>query len=390
MPWRNKSIMDQREEFVLRALNEAVSFSQLCEDYGISRKTGYKWKERFLNQGKPGLIDQSRKPDTSPKELSEDIVIKIIQIRHNHPSWGAKKIAKIIENTSGPGEAASISSVYRILDKANLLRRKRTYKSEPLNKENLHQLIEPQEPNDVWTIDYKGWWLSADIKRCNPLTIRDLKSRYNLDIRLTQKEDTESVKAVMETVFKEYGLPKVIRSDNGAPFAASNSPLGLSQLAVSWMALGILPDRIDPGKPYQNGSHERMHRDLKADVQKTRKGDISYYQSLLDEWRHDYNFVRAHEALGMVTPSKVYTLSPRKFEGYIEEIAYPNGYERRKVDNKGCIKWSNQIIRISTAFQGYHVGLTYEAENLLRVWFSNFLIGEIDLVSASFYTLPII
>lgn len=390
MAWRKNSIMDQREEFVLRSLSEALSFSQLCEEYEISRKTGYKWKERFLQQGKPGLLDQSRKPANSPHELSEDTIIKIIQTRHTHPSWGAKKIARIIENAGCLGNSPSISSVYRILDKANLLKRKRIHRSAPLNKANLHNLIEPQEPNDVWTIDYKGWWLSEDIKRCNPLTVRDLKSRYNLDIRLTAKEDTESVKAVMERVFKEYGLPKVIRSDNGAPFGAHRSPMGLSRLSVIWMALGILPDRITPGKPYQNGSHERMHRDLKEDVQKARKGDISYYQSLLDEWRYDYNFVRVHEALGMETPATVYTVSPRKFEGYVEEITYPSGYESRKVDTNGFIKWSSQKISISTVFRGYHLGLTSESENILRVWFSDFLIGEIDLVSSSFYTLPII
>ena len=137
----------------------------------------------------------------------------------------------------------------------------------------------------------------------------------------------ESVKAVMERAFREYGLPKVIRSDNGSPFAAHNSPLGISKLSAMWMALGILPDRISPGKPYQNGSHERMHRDLKADIQKPKKGDTQYYQTLIDEWCHDYNFTRPHEALGMVTPSTVYKVSPRKFSGFIDEIEYPSGYE---------------------------------------------------------------
>ena len=390
MPWRELSTMDQREEFVLRALSEEMSFSQLCDEFGISRKTGYKWKERFLNQGKPGLFDQSRKPNSSPNELSEDTVIRIIQIRNNHPSWGAKKIAKIIENGSDSRDSPSISSVYRILDKANLLKKKRIHKTEPTHKENLHKLIEPAEPNDVWTIDYKGWWLSEDIKRCNPLTIRDLKSRYNLDIRLTERQDMESVKAVMERAFKEYGLPKVIRSDNGSPFAAHNSPMGISKLSAMWMALGILPDRISPGKPYQNGSHERMHRDLKADIQKPKTGNIQYYQKIIDEWRYDYNFTRPHEALGMVTPSTVYKVSPRKFNGFIDEIEYPSGFERRKVGKTGNIQWDNQLIRISSAFYGYHIGLSYDSEYTLRVWFSDFLIGEIDLVSSSFYTLPII
>jgi len=384
MPWREQKIMDQREEFVLRSLSEEVSFSQLCQEYHIAIKTGYKWKKRFLAEGRPGLSDQSRRPDHCPNILSEDVIIKIIQIRNHHPTWGAKKIAKIIAGNNGT-DAPSVSSVYRILDKANLLKRKRLHKS--LHKENLHQLIEPARPNDVWIIDYKGWWLSEDIKRCNPLTIRDLKSRYNLAMILTARQDTPSVRKVMEDVFKEYGLPKVIRSDNGAPFAAYNSPLGISRLSVMWMALGILPDRITPGKPYQNGSHERMHRDLKQEVQKADRGSINYYQNLIDQFRDDYNHIRPHEALGMVTPARVYSPSPRRFDGYIEEICYPNGFERRKVDINGRIKWDNQSILISSSFSGYHVGLTYEDEYTLDVWFSDFPIGKIDLVSSSFYTI---
>lgn len=386
MPWRKNSVMDQREEFVLRVLNEEIPFSRLCKEYGIARKTGYKWKRRFLEEGKQGLFEKSRKPKTSPTLLCEDTVIKIIQIRHHHPSWGAKKIAKIIANKTNADEAPSVSSVYRILDKANLLKRKRRHQSGLLNKENLHRLIEPVEPNDVWTIDYKGWWLSEDIKRCNPLTIRDLKTRYNLAIKLTPRQDMHSVKGVMAKVFREYGLPKVIRSDNGAPFASHNSPLGISKLSAMWMALGILPDRITPGKPYQNGSHERMHRDLKQEVQKTKRGSVGYYQRIIDQWQYEYNFIRPHEALGMVTPGTCYTPSLKKFDGYIDEIQYPNGFERRKVNMNGRIKWDNQIIMISSAFSGYHVGLDYEDEHTLKVWFSDFPIGKIDLVSSSFYT----
>ncbi len=383
MPWREQKIMDQREEFVLRVLSEEVPFSRLCQEYGITRKTGYKWKKRFLEEGKSGLFDQSRKPKNSPSALSEDVVIKIIQIRNHHPAWGAKKIAQIMTHKASL-DAPSVSSVYRILDKANLLKRKRCHRA-TLHQKNLHQLIEPARANDVWTIDYKGWWLSEDIKRCNPLTIRDLKTRYTLAVNLTPGQDTYSVKKVLQKVFTEYGLPKVMRSDNGSPFAAYSSPLGISRLSAMWMALGILPDRITPGKPYQNGSHERMHRDLKQEVQ-TKHGSMRYDQRIIDQWRYDYNFIRPHEALGMVTPATVYTPSPRKFAGYIEELQYPSGFERRKVARNGYIKWGNQSIRISSAFSGYHVGLAYEDEHTLQVWFGDFLIGQIDLVSWSFYT----
>ena len=382
MPWKEQKIMDQKKEFVLRALSENIPFSGLCSEYGIARKTGYKWRKRFLEEGNIGLTEKSRRPNNSPNHLDEDTVIKIIALRHSHPSWGAKKIAKILEKSK---DAPSLSSVYRILDKGNLLKRKRIKRAE-LNKGNLHQLITPDAPNDVWTIDYKGWWLTHDMKRCNPLTIRDLKSRYTLTITLTERQDADAVKGVLERVFKEYGLPKVIRSDNGTPFAAYNSPLGISSLSASWMALGILPDRIAPGKPYQNGSHERMHRDLKEDVQKVLHKDSCYYQRVIDQFCHDYNFIRPHEALGMVTPGEVYLPSKRRFTGYPDEIEYPMGMERRKVDKNGKIKLENQIIRITSALSGYHVGLSYLNRDTFRVWFSDFLIGEIDLVASSFYT----
>lgn len=380
MPWRELKIMDEREEFVLRSLSEDTSFVSLCKEYGISRKTGYKWRDRFLEDGKYGLGDKSRRPKSSPSELTEDVVIKILQIRHHHPSWGAKKIACILKE-------ASVSSVYRVLAKANLLKKKRSHKVKALHKGNLNQLIEPNKPNDVWTIDYKGWWLSEDIKRCNPLTVRDLKTRYSLDVILTPRQDTPSVKVALKQVFTEYGLPKVIRSDNGAPFASYSSPLGLSRLSVIWMSLGILPDRITPGKPYQNGAHERMHRDLKEEVQSRTRGSVNYYQRLLDEWRYDYNFTRPHEALDMLTPATLYRPSPRKFEGYPDEIEYPQGLETRRVCKNGFIKWGNQPIRISSAFQGYQVGLACLDRDTLEVWFSNFRIGMIDLVSLSFYTI---
>lgn len=379
--------MDEREEFVLRALSEEISFSQLCKDFNISRKTGYKWKERFLSQGKAGLYDLSKRPNTSPNQLCEDAVVKILRIRMDHPSWGAKKIAHILDMDNSIGQGPSISSVYRVLEKANLLKKKRIHKARDFNKENLHLLIEPTHPNDVWTVDFKGWWLSSDIKRCNPLTIRDLASRFNLDIRLTAKQDTACVQDVMEKAFKRYGLPKVIRSDNGSPFAAHHSPLGLSKLSVQWLSLGIIPDRITPGKPYQNGSHERMHRDLKQDVQKGKKQTINHYQNIIDQWKDDYNNIRPHESLAMKTPSQVYTPSPRKFTGYVEEIHYPLGFETRKVDKNGHIKIMNALIRITTALSGYHVGLKYKDEYTLELWFNTFILGEVDLVSSSFYTI---
>ena len=385
MPWKEINLMDQRMEFVHRALTEAIPFSELCKEYNISRKTGYKWKQRFLEYGYNGLANQSTRPNNSPNQLSEDTVIKIIQLKFDHPSWGTRKIQKIFEKSYPLSDVPSESSIKRILDKAGLVKKKRVRRANP-SQDLLRQLIKPVNPNDVWTVDFKGWWYSSDKFKCLPLTIRDEKSKFIHDIRLMKNQTAEAVRDVFVDVFKKYGLPKVIRSDNGSPFAAHNSHLGLTRLSAWWMSLGIIPDRIDPGCPYQNGGHERMHRDLKKEVQRQYKANLSFYQNIIDEWRNEFNTIRPHEALNYKTPSEVYSPSPIKYEGDIDEILYPFNFERRKVSSSGTIKLKNTEIFITNALAGYYLGLELKEHNRLNVWFNEFLIGEIDLQSYAFYT----
>jgi len=386
MPWEEKSIMDLRLEFVQRALTENIPFSELCKEYNISRKTGYKWKQRFLEYGYNGLANQSTRPESSPNQLSEDTVIRILQIKQAHPNWGARKIQKIFEKSYPLDDVPSESSIKRILDKAGLVKKTRVSRVNP-SQDSLRQGIQPEKSNDVWTIDFKGWWYSTDNLRCLPLTIRDEKSRFILDIRLMKNQSAQAVKEVIEHCFKEYGLPNVIRSDNGAPFAAHNSPLGLTSLSAWWMSLGIIPDRIDPGCPFQNGGHERMHRDLKMEVQGQYKANLSFFQSIIDEWRIEFNNVRPHEALNYQTPAEAYTPSPVKYKGDVDELIYPFNFLRRKVSKSGKIKINNTEIFITNALAGYHLGLEMNEENRLNVWFNKFLIGEVDLQSYSFYTI---
>lgn len=386
MPWKEINLMDQRLEFVQRALTETIPFSELCKEYNISRKTGYKWKQRFLDNGYNGLSNQSTRPNCSPNQLSEDIVIKILQIKFAHPAWGARKIQRIFEKSYPLFDVPSESSIKRILDKAGLVKKKRI--SRVNSSQNLlRQLIQPDNPNDVWTVDFKGWWYSSDKFKCLPLTVRDEKSRFIHDIRLMKNQTSEAVKEVFIDVFKKYGLPKVIRSDNGSPFAAHNSPLGLTRLSAWWMSLGIIPDRINPGCPYQNGGHERMHRDLKMEVQRQYKASLSFYQNIIDEWRTEFNTIRPHESLNYKTPFEVYTPSPIKYRGDIDEILYPFNFERRKVSSSGAIKLKNIEIFITNALAGYHLGLEVKEHNRLNVWFNKFLLGEIDLQSYAFYTI---
>lgn len=386
MPWEEINQMDQRTDFVHRALTETIPFSELCKEYNISRKTGYKWKQRFLENGYNGLFNQSTKPHSNSAQLSEDTVIRIMKIKLAHPSWGARKIKSIFQKSYPLIDVPSESSIKRIFDKAGLVKKKRVSRVNP-SPDLLREMIKPDNPNDVWTIDFKGWWYSLDKNKCLPLTIRDEKSKFIIEIRIMKDQTTDAVKNVFADIFKTHGLPKVIRSDNGSPFAAHNSPLGLSRLSAWWMSLGIIPDRTYPGCPYQNGGHERMHRDLKSEVQKQYKVNFSFYQTIIDEWRDEFNTVRPHEALNYKTPAEVYTASPIKYNGDIDEIIYPFNFERRKVGSNGEIILRNTRIFITKALTGYQLGLELKDNNCLGVWFSKFLIGEIDLHSHSFYTI---
>ena len=243
MPWTETSVVDQRTEFVLRVMRNVERFDELCREFGISRKTGYKWKERFLQEGLSGLGDQSRRPESSPREVSETRVCQIVKLRLAHPTWGARKLRSVLERTAGAESLPSESSFKRILDKAGLVERRRRMPAEQGCR--LQTPVRAERPNQLWTIDFKGWWYTRNGKRFEPLTIRDAFSRYVLCAHALDDARTETVRQQMIRVFERHGLPDVIRSDNGSPFAARSAPLGLSRLSAWWLSLGINFDR-DP------------------------------------------------------------------------------------------------------------------------------------------------
>jgi len=376
MPWKETCAMEQKRAFINEYLQGVDNFKKLCERYEISEKTGHKWKNRFLEGGFAGLLDQSKAPSNSPSQLDEDTVIRLIKLRVVHPTWGPKKLAVLYSKAYPGSPVPSESSIYRVLGKADLIKKRRVRRIET-SASQLRNQIEAHEPNDVWTVDFKGWWVS-DGERCLPLTIRDLKSKYIIDVRLMENMTANAAKAVFEKAFEKYGLPKVIRSDNGTPFATPTGFLGLTTLSAWWMFLGILPDRTDPGCPTQNGSHERMHADLSRDIQAKIPGGVSANQAAINSWIHEYNYVRPHETLRMQTPSDVYCKSAIHYEGTPDDLEYPIGFQTRRINSRGYVKIDGARVIVSQALYGYTVGLQPTNYKEYLMWFGEYPIGVLD------------
>lgn len=367
--------MNQREEFVHEAMREAVPFRELCRRFEISPKTGYKWVHRYREGGLPALHDQSTRPASSPTGLGEDVVCRIIRIKQAYSNWGPRKVwAKYAEKH---GTAPSLSSCKRVLDKAGLTD-KRPRRRAGADTGRIQSRRQATACNEVWTVDFKGWWHAADHRRCEPLTIRDAHSRYILCVDPLENGRTETVRGRFVQVFEQYGLPQTIRSDNGTPFSCSRALLGLSELSCWWLSLGISLDRTDPGRPDQNGAHERMHRDIAREVEGRVRGDLGAQREALTAWRELYNRERPHEALSLRVPASVYTSSTTPYRGTPEEIDYPDGWLERRVSRQGVIRLEGAPIFLTTALRGWNVGLREENDGSMSVWFAGLRLGTID------------
>jgi len=384
MPWKERDAMDLRYEFVLRSLQEGIPFMELCREYGIAPKTGYKWKERFLREGYEGLKDRSRKPATSPQGLEERVVCDIIKLKQAHMSWGPRKIRSLYGRKHARDTLPSESTFKRVLERAGLVQKRRRARSRDGGQ--LKSKVSVEKPNDLWTVDFKGWWHLSGGGRCEPLTIRDEYSRYLLCVSVPENAKTGTVQVEFERVFNKYGLPQTIRSDNGRPFAAYNAPLGLSRLSVWWLALGIDLDRIDRGRPDQNGGHERMHRDIAWEIEGKVSGGLKHQRKALEIWRQSFNNERPHEALDMRCPADLYEHSRTPFKGTPERLEYPDGYIERKVHSTGTISLKGSSIQLTSALKGWHVGLKHLGDTIYSVHFARLCLGTIDLSSDSFCT----
>lgn len=388
MSWKETDVMNEKTKFIEAMLKAEKPFKHICTDFGISEKTGHKWKKRFYEEGKIGLFEKSREAENHPNSLPEDTVIAIIQLKTAHPYWGAKKIRELFARSRPNVECPSLSSVNRILDKADLVK-KRRIKPSSTDCRRLHAHIQPENVNDVWAIDFKGYWKS-DGEICEPFTVRELISRKILCVKLMESKTSEAVRAVMTELFKKYGLPKVIRSDNGTPFCSPNGLLSLTSLSAWWITLGITPDRTEKGSPGQNGSLERMHADIAREIEGKVRGGIAANQAVIDAWVEEYNSVRPNEAIGMRTPDEVFSPSERKYMGDFDEIEYPIGFLSRKVLRSGEIVLNGIRISLGYSLKGWNVGLKPLGDNTYDVFLADFLLGNLNMDSCCFYPLDVL
>jgi transposase InsO family protein len=366
--------MNLRTEFMLRAL-KTDNFRALCEEYRISTKTGYKWKQRFLAEGLRGSQEHSRRPKSCPQGLAETVVCEIVRLKLAHRYWGPRKLRVLYERAHN--EVPSESSFKRVLDRAGLVDKRRIRSRQEAGR--VYSARKAQAPNEVWTVDFKGWWRDAQGKRCEPLSVRDEFSRYVLDLRAVADARTATIRAAFERLFQENGLPGAIRSDNGPPFASELGILGLSKLSAWWVVLGIDLERGRPGCPQDNGAHERLHRDISREIERRSFPD---QQAALDQWRQTFNRERPHESLAMKCPHEIYSGSKRRYEGTPDDLQY-DGMDQRRVHKKGYIAYEGSRVPISTALAGWSVGLEPSGDERLNLWFGRLLLGEVDLRTAA-------
>lgn len=353
MPWKETHVMDERMKFIAEYLKGEWTMSELCRAYGISRPTGYELVSRYQAEGPEGLRDRSRARHRHPNQTAAEIAEKVIELRKAHPRWGPRKLRGRLMLREPEAGWPAPSTIGALLKRHGLVSARRQVRRTP--RSAIDRAAQLQGPNDVWCADFKGWFRTGDGRRCEPLTITDQFSRFLLTCHAVERPDSEHTLPLFERAFCEYGLPRAIRTDNGSPFA-SRGVGGLSRLAVWWIKLGIRPERIDPGKPQQNGCHERMHRTLKQEVASPPRSSWQAQQRALEDFRHEYNFERPHEALENLTPSHHYSSSTRPYPNR-HLIEYPDHYVVRRVRSNGQIRMRGQLHFLGEALTGELVGL---------------------------------
>lgn len=356
MPWRETSPMNEKTQFIADYLRDVFTITELCEHYGISRKTGYKWIDRYPRDGPAGLEEQPRRPHAYPHKTVDRIETLIVEARQRHPSWGARKLLTFLSRKYPRENWPASSTIHDVLKRHGLVRpQRRSRKLGHPGKPQMHM----NAPNQTWTSNFKGHFKTRNGCYCYPLTTA-----------------VEPTKSHFTRVFKEHGLPERIRTDNGVPFA-TNTLGRLSTLSAWWIRLGIYPERIEPGKPQQNGRHERMHRTLKAETTRPPAGDHRAQQKRFNRFRDEFNYQRPHEALDMLTPADCYQPSNREMPNKIPLLEYPDRFVKRFVSANGGIRWHSQHVPVSIACSGEYVGLEEIDNGVWNVYFGPLKLGRL-------------
>jgi transposase InsO family protein len=382
MPWRECSVMEERLRFVARLL-EGEGMSEVCRDFGISRKTGYKIFNRYKDQGLDALADRSRRPVRYANQLPDQIERLIVELKRDKPHWGARKIRELlVRKLAGDVRLPAKSTVHAVLDRHGLVKRARGRR----NRANGTPLSAGAAPNALWCADFKGEFRLGNGRYCYPLTVSDHASRYLLLCEALESTREVPVIEAFQQLFRERGLPVAIRSDNGLPFASPNGLYNLSRLSVWWLRLGILIERIKPGHPQQNGRHERMHLTLKKEATRPPGLNSLQQQATFDAFMREFNAERPHEALAMKCPTEFYAASPRPYDG-LPELQYPWHDREILVTACGRICMQRKKINISTVLAGQKLGIKEVDDGIWLVSFMHYDLGYIDLEQRTLQTI---
>jgi putative transposase len=369
MPWTEQSIMNHRLSFIAACLRQEEAMSQLCLRHGISRKTGYKWLGRYEQAGVAGLEDLSSAPVTPAQAMDPTIMAAVLEAREKRPTWGPRKLLVRLREDEPEKIWPAPSTVGDLLRRKSLSKPRRHTPDDPRPTGGL---IAASAPNESWAADFKGWFRTADGVRCEPFTVTDGYSRYLLACEAVAQVTAERVRPILTRLFQEHGLPRALRTDNGSPFARRDGLGGLTRLSVWLLGLDVWPDRIQPGRPDQNGRHERMHRVLHEDVASPPAATLAAQGARMDAWRVDYNTQRPHEALGQRCPATLYTPSPRPYPDVIKAWDYPADHQIRRVVGDGYIKWRDGTVYLSKALRGETVGVARRDDGDWAVRFRGF------------------
>jgi transposase InsO family protein len=374
MPWRVTDVVDERTRFVLEYEGGGFTMAELCRIYGIARKTGYQWVDRYAVEGMVGLVDRCYGAVHHPNQTASRIEEQIVQLKQSHPSWGAKKLrARLVAKKEGVHWPA-VSTFGEILRREGLSAPQHKRLKVPVYSKRFAKV---EQANQTWCADFKGWFLTGQGERIDPLTITDAHSRYLLRCQNVEKMDTEQVQAIFAATFREFGMPQTIRTDNGVPFA-SRAIAGISRLSIYWMKLGIQPERIQPGHPEQNGRHERMHRTLKAETAKPPSANRRAQQKAFDRFRQQFNEERPHEALEQKTPASCYHCSPRPYPDRIADPEYDTHMKPKRVYPDGTFFWKGTQIFISKCLGGEFIGMEPTDDRYWKVHFATFPLARFD------------